>query len=1118
MKMRINLLFLFILLAFTSQAQFIPAYVPKSNLELWYTMNNGSASDSSGNLRDGALSRQNKTIGRHGCPSSALEFSHDGDSLGVHYGSVLLTNQFTISFWSNANTSDTSIHGLVSWNDSLGGFQLGLLGNQLFFDYNKFGTKVTATSSSLNVGLGTSKNWHHYVLSYNLGLTEIYIDTLLKAQIPGVLALNPNANIIIGNSIFGEYADGSIEDFGWWSKKLNMSEIKGLYFNQGISGSVNIHNALCSNNLSAAKVLINGSNLQACTYSWIGGNGLPTIIGTGDSITTNSSDSYLVNIYENSDRCLSLQFSLNVPSPMQIQNLLQTAPRCYGDSNAMIIESVNGGTLQSGSNYQITWSPAVSLNDTAYNLPQGVYVFSAMDDNGCVESDSISIVSPQPLKFAVNRSTEPSCVYSANGNLQAIAGGGTAPYYYVWGSSNGPVMTYGGNALYCPNGIYTVYVTDAHNCFISFEDTFNQQLPCIYPVNIPPYMSSNALYAWYPFNGNTLDESGLMNFGSNFGGTYVSNRSNCSSSAIALNATPSIIQDSVALGNGYAFNLNQFTLSVWLQSSLNPTNHLSSVFSNLNSNGFGYWIGVLNDTIVYDLDRHGDTINLINTHVFVNPNKPNLLTFSFNNNIAKVYLDSALTFTDSSSNLGLYLNARALVGNTPYGEYYSGVLDDIAIWARELSLSEVKLLYNYSPISASGSVVDNVCGGAANGSAQVSVNFNGNVPSHVDYQWTPSVSTTDSAINLYAGNYQCVVVADYANCATVNFTVNQPTPIQVIVDSLFLNQPCAGESNGFVSVHAGVGGIQPYSYVWSNGVTTQNIGQLSNGSYSVLVTDANNCHAYDTFNVVSPEPLQASINSTLITCGASNDASIQVSVNGGVPMYNYVWQFNTSPLVGNDSIQQNLAAGIYTCIITDVNICSTQVIDTILAGPAANFVLVEPRDTMQYWTSSLSLSVTSNAPVNYQWQVDSNGVWINCHDGYRSLTYAGINSNYLEAFISTIQNGSDRYRCILSDSLCSDTTRTAYMDFEFEGINEVGANHFYQVYWNDATHQLVTINSNYAEAVKIELRNTVGQLLLQSKINQGLNVIPVEALNDGLYIISVLDRNAKVLYNTKLIK
>ncbi len=1119
MKLKLGL-FVFIVLNFQFLfAQNIPYYVPKSGLELWCPLNNGVAGDSSGNMRNGVLSRISNVAGRHGCFNSALYFTGAGDSLSFHHGPSLASNQFTISMWSNVSALDTNTHSLIAWNDSLGGFQLGVKNNQLFFDFNKVSNQVTSSFNYLNYNLGLNKQWHHYVLCITTGTARIYVDSVLIGNITGFININPVNNIYFANSLYGEALDAAIEDIGWWSRILTKSEIDALYYNQPITASVRFHKPLCGSSLGNVKVLVAGNGAQNYNVTWLGSVLPSNTYGNGDSIEVNQTGILNAYVQEQNDRCVSFPYSVNIPSPLTIQNIQLTQPACFGDSNGVIIESASGGVLNASSAYSYSWTPAISTSDIAYNVPAGTYYFSAMDDDGCSVMDTIVVAGPRKLNFKVTRSTEPSCFYSANGNIQVVADGGTSPYYYVWGSSNGGVTSFAGNALYCANGIYTVYVTDANNCFISFSDTFNQQTPCPFPVVIPPYMSNNGLYAWYPFNHNTLDESGFMNFGSNFGGVYVPNRSNCTESAIALNANPNTIRDSVSLGTGYAFNLNQFSIAAWLQTNNNPANHNATIFSNLNSSGNGYWIGVRNDTIVFDLNRQNGVLNSISTQSYINPNKPSLVTFTYDANIVHVYIDSALVFVDSNIVLGLAPNCRAILGNTHYGEYYAGILDDIAVYSRAISLSEVKLLYNYSPITATVNVTNNVCGGAADGAAQVIVNYNGHVANHVDYNWSPNVSSVDSAINLLAGNYQCLVVADYMNCATVNFTVTQPTPIQLFVDSLFLDQPCAGESNAYIGVHAGVGGVQPYTYLWSNGANSSSINNLSNGTYSVVVTDANNCHAYDTFNVVSPSPLQATLTSTAITCGASNDATMQVSVNGGVPMYNYVWQFNTNLMPGNDSVKQNLAAGIYTCTITDVHTCTIQVMDTILAGPAANFVLVEPRDTMQFWTSSLSLSVTSNAPVNYQWQVDSNGVWMNCRNGYRSLTYTGTQSNYLEIFITSLNPTLDHYRCILSDSLCSDTSRIARVDFEFgEGLNQLDASNAYKVFWSNEAHQLLNVNSSNAQAVKIELRNTVGQLLLQSNINPGLNVIPGEALNDGLYILSVLDRNAKVLYNTKLIK
>ncbi|MEY2898446.1 MAG: hypothetical protein RL138_499, partial [Bacteroidota bacterium] len=527
MKLKLGLFVFFVLNFQFLFAQNLPFYVPKSGIEFWCPLNNGVAADSSGNMRNGVLSRISQVAGRNGCFNSALYFMGAGDSLNMHYGPSIVSNQFTISMWSNVSAMDTNTHSLIAWNDSLGGFQLGIKNNQLFFDFNKVSPKLNPSVVFFNNNLGLNKQWHHYVISYNTGSTRIYVDTVLVGTVSGLINLNPANSIYFANSMYGEALDAAIEDIGWWSRLLTKTEIDGLYFNQPITASVRSYPSVCGTTLSSAKVLVTGNGVQNYSVSWQGSVMPINVYGIGDSIEVNQTSTLYAYVQEQNDRCVSLSYSVAVPTPMSVQNVYLKQPSCFGDSNGVIIESTTGGTLSPISSYTYAWSPSISTNDSALNVPAGTYYFTATDDNGCIAKDTITISGPRKLNFKVSRSSEPSCVYSANGNIQVVADGGTSPYYYIWGSSNGGVTSFAGNALYCANGIYTVYVTDANNCFISFSDTFNQQTPCPFPVVIPPYMSNNGLYAWYPFNHNTLDESGFMNFGSNFGGVYVPNRSNC---------------------------------------------------------------------------------------------------------------------------------------------------------------------------------------------------------------------------------------------------------------------------------------------------------------------------------------------------------------------------------------------------------------------------------------------------------------------------------------------------------------------------------------------------------------------------------------------------------------
>ena len=100
---------------------------------------------------------------------------------------------------------------------------------------------------------------------------------------------------------------------------------------------------------------------------------------------------------------------------------------------------------------------------------------------------------------------------------------------------------------------------------------------------------------------------------------------------------------------------------------------------------------------------------------------------------------------------------------------------------------------------------------------------------------------------------------------------------------------CFADSTGAINLTV-TGGTQPYSYFWSNGDTTQNLVNMSGGSYSVFVVDANNCVAQASAYIPSPEGALVSY-ATLshVNCQSITSGSILMNTTGGTAPYTYAW-------------------------------------------------------------------------------------------------------------------------------------------------------------------------------------------------------------------------------------
>lgn len=580
---------------------------------------------------------------------------------------------------------------------------------------------------------------------------------------------------------------------------------------------------------------------------------------------------------------------------------------CSGYQDGEIFIEVGGGV----SGYDIAWtgpnlfSKNIHLAnpdaDSLINAPEGTYYVSVTDTNGCVINKGIDLFPG----FRVSVGLIPghygdyniSCKGESDGSVIVLAGGSGAPadFDYNWTDSRGnPVSKDANNKDISnkPAGWYFITVTDTAGCFESEEIelrepelleisrvdtnyTDNFDISCYGYANGDisievsgghSYMPGSLKYNWFDTESGYLGSS--MNIASLDTGTYRVE-----------------VIDSFGCRAAEQWNLIQpgrIDYSIIDSSNYNSFN----IACNSDSTGF------------FDLDIGGSS------------------------GYFRYEWQTLNGFTPDSASPDL-LNATA-------GDYTLFVEDTVYNCSEsfDFTLIEPDTLL-ISPELSNFNGYNISCYSDSN--AYIILNPLGGV-SPYSFNW----STTDGYIqnfeaedqaDLSAGMYS-VRITDENNCVSEwSIPVSQPDKL---IPALEIHPvDCFGDSTGIADLSVS-GGVEDYSYVWSNGDTGQDIRNQPLGIYTVTINDQNNCITYDTANISeSPEmhisfEIPAQYKGSAISCFGASDGEIQSSVEGGAGGYSWFWE-NTEDTSRNIS---GIPSGMYYLQVTDSFSCT--VIDSVL--------------------------------------------------------------------------------------------------------------------------------------------------------------------------------------------
>lgn len=675
-------------------------------------------------------------------------------------------------------------------------------------------------------------------------------------------------------------------------------------------------NNLCN---GAITVSVSGSS-PPYTYSWApGGQTTPAINGL-------CAGSYTLTINDASG-CDST-IVVTVTEPTQITtNATFTNATCSGVCNGTAAAVPSGGTGP----YTYLWMPGSLNTSSVSGLCAGTYTLTVTDANGCTANQTITITQPPPLSAIVTSSTA-SCG-SCNGSATVSVSGGTSPYAYFWTPTGGTNPT----ATNLCIGNYTCTVTDGQGCTTTATVTIVQVVNItITPSASTPscfgscdaVASANAAggappytYLWQPGNVVSQNLTGLC------AGSYTvtaTDANGCFNSDTIIFTNPAQLAPTPSFTNVTCNGACDGTASVSVTGGTGGYSYLWSPGNQTTASISGLCPGTYSVTI--------DDANGCDTTVVFNITEPTLITANETSTPANCTLCDGSITTSTSGGVGPYTYSWAPGGQTTPSvtNLCPGIYTVTITDASGCPVNIPVAVSNLNGPTLSSSSTNVSCNGGSDGTATVVVT-GGAAP--FTYDWTPGSPAGDgtpSVTGLTAGTW-FVQVTDAVGCITFQaYTITEPQPLQA--NATITNASCGGVCDGSISL-APSGGTGPFTYSWTGPssftATTATITGLCAGTYTVDITDANNCVVNMTFAVTEPLTVLPNVTYTDITCNGASNGTAQANVTGGTAPYSYSW--TSGQLV---SSVVNLSPGSYTVTVTDANGCSSQQSITITEPPA----------------------------------------------------------------------------------------------------------------------------------------------------------------------------------------
>ena len=211
------------------------------------------------------------------------------------------------------------------------------------------------------------------------------------------------------------------------------------------------------------------------------------------------------------------------------------------------------------------------------------------------------------------------------------------------------------------------------------------------------------------------------------------------------------------------------------------------------------------------------------------------------------------------------------------------------------------------------------CNGANDGS--INLNLTGGI-NPITVTWDDDPSAGVQRNNLAAGTYTVSIIDSDPKQCPIEQTFIFTNPPAIAVSSTVTDAvDCTIANSGIIDISVS-GGTEPIEFTWSNGATTEDLENIPQGEYSVVIKDANGCSVTRQFSVFRQDPIEIEFIESFITDCETKTVTkkVEAKTSGGFLPHTLSWSSGTVSGANNEIMTTN-QTGAYVLTVTDDNGC-----------------------------------------------------------------------------------------------------------------------------------------------------------------------------------------------------